>query len=66
MRGSGWVRLFDMDPFKDLEDMEKEMGGMFGQLKDIQANAPKELVREYQTPDGAKVREVGPLCMDTL
>ena len=61
MRGSGWGSLFDMDPFKEIEDMEKEMGRMFGQLKDIQTNAPKELIREYQTPDGAKVREVGPL-----
>jgi HSP20 family protein len=61
MRRSGWGRLFDMDPFKEFDDMEKEMGRMLGQLKDIQTNAPKELVREYQTPDGAKVREVGPL-----
>ena len=61
MIGSGWDRLFDMDPFSAFEDMEKEMGGMFSQFQDIQTNAPKELVREYQTPDGAKVREVGPL-----
>lgn len=37
------------------------MGRMFGQLKGIQTNAPKELIMEYQTPDDAKVREVGPL-----
>ena len=61
MRGSGWGRLFDMDPFKEFEDMEEQTGRMFGQLKDIQTNAPKELVREYQAADGAKVREVGPL-----
>ena len=41
--------------------MEGQIGRMFGQLKGIQTNAPKELIREYQTPDGAKVREVGPL-----
>jgi HSP20 family protein len=61
IRGRGWGRMFDMDPFKEFEDMEEQMGRMFGQLKDIQANAPKELVREYQTPDGAKVKEIGPL-----
>ena len=61
MRGSGWSGMFDMDPFKEFEDMEEQMGRMFGQLKDIHTNAPKELIREYQTPDGAKVKEVGPL-----
>lgn len=31
------------------------------QFKDIQTKAPKELVREYETPEGGKVREIGPL-----
>ena len=31
------------------------------QFKDIESQAPKELVREYQTPQGGKVREVGPI-----
>ena len=53
--------FFDMDPFRAFEEKEEEMGRMFGQFQDIQTNAPKELVREYQTPDGAKVREVGPI-----
>ena len=53
--------FFDLDPFRAFEEMEEEMGKMFGQFQDIQTNAPKELIREYQTPDGAKVREVGPL-----
>jgi HSP20 family protein len=30
-------------------------------LKNFQSTAPKELVREYQTPEGGKVREVGPI-----
>ena len=34
---------------------------MFNVFNDISKNAPKELVREYQTPDGNKVHEVGPL-----
>jgi HSP20 family protein len=54
-------RLLDLDPFRAYEEMENEMSRMFGQFSDIQSNAPKDLIREYQTPDGAKVREVGPL-----
>ncbi len=53
--------LFGMDPFKAYEEMENEMSSILGPFSDIQTNAPKELIREYQTPDGAKVREVGPL-----
>src|SRR5919112_3917459 len=53
--------LLDLDPFRAYEEMEDEMSRIFGKLSDIQTNAPKELVREYQTPDGDKVREVGPL-----
>jgi HSP20 family protein len=30
-------------------------------FNDVSSNAPKDLVREYQTSDGAKVREVGPI-----
>ena len=60
MRKSGWS-LFDRDFFRDFEDMEKEMERMFNQFNDISANAPKELIREYQTSEGEKVREVGPI-----
>src|SRR5215207_2562384 len=43
-------------------EMRREMERMFEeQFKDIQSNIPKELVREYETPQGGKVREVGPL-----
>jgi HSP20 family protein len=31
------------------------------QFSDIQSNAPKELIREYETPEGDKVREIGPI-----
>jgi HSP20 family protein len=53
-RGSFGTR----DMFKSFYDMHKEMDSMFN---DISSNAPKDLVREYQTSDGAKVREVGPI-----
>lgn len=52
--GSGMPSQFD--------EMRREMERMFEeQFHDIQTKAPKELVREYQTPEGAKVREIGPL-----
>ena len=51
--------LFNMrDIFRGFDDMHKEMDRMFN---DVSSNAPKDLVREYQTSDGAKVREVGPI-----
>jgi len=34
---------------------------MFNQFNDMSTNAPKELVREYETQEGGKVREVGPI-----
>ena len=50
--------LFDTrDIFRGFDDMHKEMDRMF---IDVSSKAPKDLVREYQTSDGAKVREVGP------
>jgi len=60
MRNSGWG-LFDGDFFRDFEDMEKEMSRLFNQFNDISTNAPKELIREYETSDGDKIREVGPI-----
>ncbi len=57
-----WHRsLFNLYPFKEFDDVERKMDSIFGRLRDIQTNAPKELVREYQTSDGSMVREVGPL-----
>jgi len=40
-KGVGFGGLFDMDHFRELEDMEEKMRIMFGQFKDIQTNAPK-------------------------
>jgi len=60
MRNSG-LGLFDRDFFRDFEDMEKEMERLFNQFNDMSTNAPKELVREYETQEGDKVREVGPI-----
>ena len=49
------------DIFGQFDEMKREMERMFeDQFKDIQTRAPKDLVREYETPEGSKVREMGP------
>ena len=59
-RGRG-LGLFNRDAFSDFDDVQKEMNRMFDVFNDISNNAPKELVREYETKEGGKVREVGPI-----
>ena len=54
--------LFDKnDMFRGFDDMHREMNRMFDVFNDLSTNAPKDLIREYQTEDGGKVREVGPV-----
>jgi len=58
----GGRSLFDTtDLFGDFDDMHKEMNRMFNVFNDISKTAPKELIKEYETSDGSKVREVGPI-----
>jgi HSP20 family protein len=45
------------DMFRGFEDMRQEMDWEFDR---IQKEVPKDLVREFETPEGGKVREVGP------
>jgi HSP20 family protein len=59
-----WFRRFfgSGDMPRQFDEMRREMERTFEeQFKDIQTKAPKELVREYETPEGGKVREIGPL-----
>ena len=62
-RGTIWPRHnYFEDMLKDYDDFRKDMEKMFEQeFKGMETKAPKELVREYTTPEGAKVREVGPI-----
>ena len=48
---------------RQFEQMRRQMERMFQeQFTDIdETKVPKDLVKEYQTSEGAKVREVGPL-----
>jgi HSP20 family protein len=49
------------DIFRGFGEMRREMEREFQDvLKDIQARAPKDLVREYETKEGEKVKEYGP------
>jgi HSP20 family protein len=49
------------DVFRDFEDRYRGMDTMLNVFNDISTNAPEELVREYETEEGVKVREVGPI-----
>ncbi|HJT46986.1 MAG TPA: archaeal heat shock protein Hsp20 [Nitrososphaeraceae archaeon] len=49
------------DIFRGFDEMRREMEREFEDaFKNIQVKAPKDLVKEYQTPGGGKVREYGP------
>ena len=57
--GSGWN--FD-DMFREFDEMRKEAERSFSeQVKNIENKVPKELIKEYETPEGGKVRQVGPI-----
>ena len=45
----------------EIENMYKEMSNMFKDLDNTTRQVPKEVVREYNTKDGIKIREVGPI-----
>jgi HSP20 family protein len=49
--------FFD-DMFRGFDQMKREMER---ELEDIEKRIPKDLIREYNTPQGGKVREVGPI-----
>jgi HSP20 family protein len=46
------------DMFRGFDEMRNEFEEQF---KNIENRAPKDLIREYDSPGGGKVREVGPL-----
>ena len=49
------------DIFRGFDEMRREMErGFENAFKNMQVKAPKDLVKEYQTPGGGKVREYGP------
>jgi len=59
-RGVGGWNFDDM--FREFDEMRKEMSRTFSeQFKNIEETVPKNLIKEYDTPEGGKVREVGPI-----
>jgi HSP20 family protein len=58
-RGGGFFGFPDI--FRGFDDMRREMEREFeNTFKNIETKAPKDLVREYETSGGGKVREYGP------
>jgi len=58
---SGFGGFFD-NIFKEFDEMRREMSRTFSeQFKNIENKVPKDLIKEYDTPEGGKVREVGPI-----
>jgi HSP20 family protein len=55
--GRGRGDFFE-EMFRGFDQMGREMEKEF---EDLEKRIPKDLVREYDTPQGGKVREVGPL-----
>jgi HSP20 family protein len=50
------------DLFREFDEMKTEMERAFSDsFKNIENRIPKDLVKEYETPEGGKVREVGPI-----
>jgi len=50
------------NPFREIYDVRKAIEKMFEEsYEEMETKAPKDLVREYKTSDGQKVKEFGPL-----
>lgn len=57
-RGSGFGFP---DIFRGFDEMRREMEREFDDaFRSMETKTPKDLVREYQTPEGGKVKEYGP------
>src|SRR4051794_7717544 len=51
-----------IDLFQDFDDMYKELNRMSNMFNDISLiNAPKEMIKEYETSNDSKVREACPI-----
>jgi HSP20 family protein len=60
-RGFGGGEGFFGDMFRGFDQMRREMEREFEDtFKNIESKAPKDLVREYETPGGGKVKAYGP------
>ncbi len=56
------LNWFGRDDFPREFDLRRtEMERMSEEFKDFETKAPKDLVKEYETPEGTKVKEFGPI-----
>ena len=61
-RGLGTRRPYFDDMFRGMDETRRQLERQFQEsFKDIEKQAPKNLIKEYETSDGNKVREVGPI-----
>ncbi|HEX5185352.1 MAG TPA: archaeal heat shock protein Hsp20 [Nitrososphaeraceae archaeon] len=58
-RSNIWI---SNDLYREFDEMRTEMERVFaGAFKNIENTVPKDLIKEYETPEGGKIREVGPI-----
>jgi HSP20 family protein len=50
-----------IDRFKEFNNVQEEIGRLLNHFYHIQSNAQKVIMKEYQTPDDKKVREIRPI-----
>jgi len=59
-RNRGWGLSFP-DVFRSMDEMRRDMESEFEDMfKNIENRAPKDLIREYESSGGGKVKEYGP------
>ncbi len=50
-----------IDKFKEFNSIQEEIGRLLNHFYNIQPNIQKVIIKEYQSPDGNKVREIQPI-----
>src|SRR5688572_22706386 len=54
--------FFSINLFRDFDEIQSQMQRMFERFDKTKSDtAPKGLVKEYDAPDGSKVRQIGPI-----
>ena len=60
-RNHGWRGFSFPDVFRSMDEMRRDIESEFEDMfKGIENTAPKDLIREYETSEGGKVKEYGP------
>lgn len=60
--GGGGLGEWFGDVFRNFDETQERIERLFDQqVNNFETKTPKELIREYETLEGGKVREVGPI-----